>query len=28
MMLLDETAALVREGQYKPDLARSLVALA
>jgi hypothetical protein len=26
-MLLDETAALAREGQYKPDLARSLVAL-
>jgi tetratricopeptide (TPR) repeat protein len=27
MMLLDETTALAREGQYKPDLARSLVAL-
>jgi predicted ATPase/DNA-binding SARP family transcriptional activator len=26
-MLLDETTALAREGQYKPDLARSLVAL-
>jgi predicted ATPase len=25
--LLDETTALAREGQYKPDLARSLVAL-
>ena len=27
MMLLDEATALAREGQYKPDLARSLVAL-
>jgi len=27
MTLLDETTALAREGQYKPDLARSLVAL-
>jgi DNA-binding SARP family transcriptional activator/predicted ATPase len=27
MMLLEETTALAREGQYKPDLARSLVAL-
>jgi len=27
MMLLDKTTALAREGQYKPDLARSLVAL-
>jgi hypothetical protein len=26
-MLLDETTALAREGQYKPDLARALVAL-
>jgi hypothetical protein len=26
-MLLSETTALAREGQYKPDLARSLVAL-
>jgi len=27
MRLLDETTALAREGQFKPDLARSLVAL-
>ena len=27
MTLLDETTALAREGQFKPDLARSLVAL-
>lgn len=27
MALLEETTALAREGQYKPDLARSLVAL-
>jgi tetratricopeptide (TPR) repeat protein len=28
MTLLEETAALAREGQYKPDLARSIVTLA
>ena len=27
MRLLEETAALAREGQYKPDLARALVAM-